>query len=239
MRRRSSESAALMDVLIDRIESVIFRFNDEIRVGFFERGVKGGQHMIGHVGSITLICEWANVEFDLKLNRTNLGKLCQNHDLAKALLGDEARVPIDKVGRPTGKMFARIKKALRVGFSSEDRRAELARAIEVLKPEFEDSPQLWKEVKDSVTSYYLPKGKGKKEVDFVRSMGQVLDVHLGLWYVSQGRMLPTEQNVRSFTDELITRLDNWVARLYWEMLKNRYLNVLEQLYPSTSIALAQ
>jgi len=239
VRRRSSESAALMDVLIGRTERVLFRFNDEVRAGFPERGVESGQHMIGHVGSIGLLCDWALVEMRLDLDRSTVIQLCRYHDLAKALLGDEARVPIDKVGRPTGKMVANIKRMIRVGFSSVDRKDELAQAIEVLRPEFADSPKLWKEIERIISTYYLSEGKRKKEVNFVRGMGQVLDVHLGLWYVSQERMLPTEQNVRSFTDELTTRLDNWVARLYWEMLKNRYLNVLEQVYPSTSMALAQ
>lgn len=236
MQRRSSEAAALVEVLVDRIERVAFPFTDEVRAGFPERGVKNGQRMIGHIESIGFLCEWAIIDMGLDLNSAFVTRLCRYHDLAKAMLGDEARVPLKEVGKPTGKITARIKQLVKSGLSVGARKDELSKALQVLRPEFYGSPLLWREIEETITAYYISSAKRKREVDFVWSMGQVLDAHFGLWYASQKRMDTTPINVRTLTDELEARLRHWVARLYWQIVKDKYFDILIAVYPSKTSA---
>lgn len=239
MHGRSPDAIALIGDLVNLVEGVVFPFTDVVRAGYPERGVESGQRMSGHTESIGYLCDWFITELELSLDRILVSRLCRHHDLAKSRLGDKSRVPVQELRRPVGKIQARVRRFMSSGKSLRDRKEELARDLAALKPEFLDHPFIWEGVEESLTIYYLRPNNGKKEAEFVWSLGQVMDAHFALWYVDDNRMKRTAKNIRTFTDEMDARLLHWTAKLYWLVVKERYINTLVRVYPNKAMVLAQ
>ena len=113
----------------------------------------------------------------------------------------------------------------------------------VLKPYFAETPEIWAATKATLELYFL---RPRVRFDargvtawFVHNIGQVLDVHLALWYARKGYMDITPGNVRTFTERLNRRIRDETAKLYWSQIKQRYLPEITKVYPTKSRALAQ
>ena len=229
----------VISCLVGTIEDVLFPWSDDGRGGYVRRGVTNALRMIGHVELVDYIVQWTIKELGLKLDPLLASRLCRIHDLHKAVLGDRTRIPESELGRPTGRLTARIKRFLSSGRSLKERRAELAEAIEALRPRFESCPELWEETLQDLRTYFLWPRVGGQEARFVWAMSEVADVWIALWYARTGRMEATPRNIRTFTDEFGSRLSHRIAGVYWKVLKERYIDVLLKVYRTRSIALAQ
>lgn len=229
-----------MDALILIMEILSFPLSDSERAGYSHRGVRNAQHMGSHISCLMDLCAWISQEFNLGMDEKLVCSLVRNHDRHKAVRSDEPRVkgpagegPISAVGRL-------VRRFIDVGFSAHEREEELQTALSLINSAFQpDIIKVNGEIEDAITLYFLRRGKGKREAQFVHDMGQVMDVHVALWYTATGRMEATPYNIRSFADRLNERIQHKIAKLYWERVKAKYLDTLKLVYRRPSIALAQ
>jgi len=230
-----------VDSIIDLVEALLFPLSLHARAGYKVRGVRPAKQvrMLGHIGMTEQVCRWFNTELRLGHNPVTVSELSLDHDLAKAINRDEPRIP----DIPTSRIAAFIRRFVDNGLSYDDRRQEHRGVVAVLRPYFTETPEIWAATSASLELYFLrPRlrlGARGLIAWFVHNIGQVLDVHLALWYARKGYMDITQGNVRTFTERLERRIRDETAKLYWSRVKQRYLPEISQVYPTKRVALAQ
>lgn len=231
----------VLDAVIELVEMLLFSLSLQTRAGYKIRKVKAASRlrMIGHIGMTAQVCRWINIELGLGHDRSTIIELGLDHDLAKAIDPDQARIPTI----PTTRVGAVIRQFIGSGISYPDRKHEHQGAIRALEPHFARTPRIWEATDTSLGLYFLRPlvafGARGKIAWFVHNVGQVLDAHLGLWYVRNGHMDPTEGNIRSLVERLERRVRDKTARAYWSRVKLWYLPELTRVYRTPSKALAQ
>ena len=238
MRKRGSVAWAVVLDVVGQIETVGFKFMDVARGGYVARGVTNPPRMIGHTGVVCNATTALNTELHLGLDNALIREMGLIHDQAK-ITGDPPRIGVQELQRPSGRISMGLKKLRRKGLSYHDRKANLDDDLRVLGPIYETTPEIWSEISRALTDYHFMRNN---EAKLLHGVGQVVDAHGLLWYARTNRMKPTPlyvRYIRLMTDELSLNLRHSAADLYWQVVKERFLDVLLKVYKRPGIALAQ
>ena len=244
MARRGPTQEECMDALVEQMETLSFPKGQNERVGFKRIGVKKPQRIGGHVSCLEDLCVWTWESLPrLNLDPLIVWKICRNHDRKKAIVPDQSRIKGDTSQGPIRFIRRLVRKMQLIGFSKEEREAEYVESVELIYPYLRpETPAVGDEVEISLDRFFLQRGKrveGGREAQYVHDMGEVMDVHVVLWYIRAGQTQATDEDIRSFVTDLTSRISDRTAKLYWSRVKVRYLDILKQVYGRPSVALAQ